>query len=563
MLVALSIRDFAIIDRVEIELGPGLTVITGETGAGKSILVNALNLVLGGRVGADVIRTGADTAEVEALFSLDNAPEAHERLAAAGLDAEQELVVRRVLSRNRRHRTYINGNLATLGMLGQIVSGLVDISGQHEHHSLLRTDFHLELLDRVSGLRPLLTKVKDAHDKLLELDRRHRQLVDQQRGRAEREDFLRFQLQDLEAAHLEDPNEEQTLDRECGVLRNAERLRQTSFEAEQALYADHGSAVDRLGRAARRIRELSVLDDGLRTVADDLETALALTQDAARALSSYAHRVECNPQRLDEIESRLALLSRLRRKYGCTLPDLIDLVASIHAELATLEAMDDHISAAERQRRKAGDRLLAVAQTLTAARRRGASKLAKAVATELDDLGMDGATLSIEITPTTAGLEAGGAHIGPKGADRAEFRLSANPGEAPQPLNRIASGGELSRFMLAVKRVIAEIDPVSTYIFDEVDTGVGGPTAEAIGRKLQAVATRRQAICITHLPQIAVFADTHLRVAKHVSGQRTQSEVQRLEGSQRIAELARMLGGAHITQTTLAHAEELLRLTGP
>lgn len=565
MLSSLTIKDFAIIDRVTLELGPGLTVITGETGAGKSILIDALNLVLGGRASAEVIRTGADAATVEALFELDEAAsqELRARLAAAGVDDAEtaaQLVVRRVVSRSGRHRVYLNDALVTLSTLAEVAGGLVDISGQHEHYSLLRPEFHLELLDRMGGLAGERAAVATAHGVVADLDDQLARLREAAQKRGEREGYLSFQLQELTAANLQDPAEEDTLEQERIVLRNAEKLRGTARQAENALYAGDGAATEGLARAARAIRELAALDPSLGPVADDLETASALAEDSARALSAYARRVHADPERLEQIEERLALFAKLRRKHGATLAEIIARRDAIATELALVAGAEESAAQLETARDKAAVALAHAARALTEARRKAAASLCKSIQAELADLGMGRAVLEVRLTPlgAGAGLRADGRHVSARGAEKVEFLMSANPGEAPGPLSRIASGGELSRFMLAVKRVIAARDPVGTYVFDEVDSGVGGPTAEAIGRKLGEVSAERQALCITHLPQIAAFGRTHLHVEKHVEDGRTVSKVRLLEGDDRVHEVARMLGGTKVGEATLRLAREML-----
>lgn len=560
MLQALSIRDFAIIDRLELDLGPGLTVITGETGAGKSMLVDALSLVLGDRARAEIIRSGSAKAQVEALFSLRESPSVRERLVDAGLDAGDELVIRRVVARNGRHRVYINGALATVNTLAHVTDGLVDISGQHQHYSLMRAESHLELLDRVAALGALRESVESAHREVAALDARIADLRRRARDRAEREDFLRFQLQELHDAKLDDPAEEEELLTEARRLRNAEKLRAAATGGEAALYSARGAAAERIGEAIRHAETLVRLDDQVGGVLDELHSALALVEDVARTLDAYARDLDAEPSRLDEVESRLALFARLRRKYGATLADVIARMKAFEAELKEVAGADEALGSLAIARRTAGAKLKAAAETLSAARRAGGDELAAAVCAELADLGMEGATMVVDRRPLTGGIEVEGRFYGPRGAERVEFLLSANPGEPPQALGRIASGGELSRIMLAVKRVIAERDPVGTYIFDEVDTGVGGPTAEAIGRKLRSVGRRRQALCVTHLPQIAAMGQAHLHVSKEIVDERTRSVVTTLDQTGRVEELARMLGGATITETTRANARELLRL---
>lgn len=561
MLTALLIRDFALIDQLHLELPPGLTVITGETGAGKSMVVDALSLVLGDRARAEAVRGGAEEASVEALFDLRRAPEVRARLLDAGIEAGDELVVRRVVRAGGRSRVWLNGTLATLQMLARVTEGLVDISGQHEHYSLLRAEAHLDLLDEVAGHGSLRAAVAEAHQLLAGIDARIADVRARQRDRAEREAFLRFQLEDLRAARLDDPDEEAALETEARRLGNVEKLRKAAGGAAHELYDADGAAVSRLQRALQHLNALVAFDPSLKALAEDLQGAVVVAEDAGRTLSDYARDLEAEPERLEAVHARLMLFTRLRRKFGATLAEVMARQAEMEAELALLEGGESAVEGLQAQRKKAAAALLGAAQTLTAARQAAGADLARRVGLELQDLGMGGATLAVRVDPLTAGLEVDGRHIGPRGADRVEFLLGANPGEAPGPLNRIASGGELSRFMLAVKQVVAERDPVSTYIFDEVDTGVGGPTAVAIGRKLRGVAANRQALCITHLPQIAAMGDHHLFVSKGLSADgRTRSVVTTLDHAGRVDEISRMLGATHITETTRAAARELLSL---
>ncbi|MEZ4471283.1 MAG: DNA repair protein RecN [bacterium] len=558
MLEALSIVDFAIIDRLDLVLDRGLTVITGETGAGKSVLIHALGLVLGERARTEVVRTGAEAAEVQAQFDLREAPDVRARLEEAGLDADDHLIVRRIVARNGRHRVYLNGSLASLSTLASVAEGLVDISGQHAHHSLLRADVHLDLLDRVGGLDR--EPVEAAWRAVAALDARIDEVDARRRQRAEREDFLKFQLRELLDARLDDPDEEEALEQEVLRLRNVEKLRQAAGKAEDELQQANDSVVDRLGRAVRAVERLVDVDADLKPMLEELRQAQVIVEDAAHSLGVYRRDLHAEPQRLEQIEARLAVFTRLRRKHGATLAEVIARKQALEAELADIEGAEDTLDRLRLERLAAGKALVAVAEALSAARRRAARAFTAAVEGELADLAMGGARLAMRFGDVAGGVVVDGRNIGQRGQDRVELLLSANPGEEPAALGRIASGGELSRLMLAVKRVIAAADPVGTYIFDEVDTGVGGATAEAIGRKLKAVSQARQAICITHLPQIAALGDHHLHVEKHVEGDRTVSRVVTLDATGRVEELARMLGGARITETTRANAAELLRL---
>lgn len=560
MLEALTISDLAIIDRLDLAFERGLTVITGETGAGKSILIRALGLVLGERARSDLVRAGAETAQVQAQFDLRDAPEVRARLHALDLDDGGALIIRRVIARSGRHRIYVNGALVRLADLGEITAGLVDISGQHAHHSLLRPEVHLELLDQVGGLSAQQAAVEAAYTAVAHLDARIQAIEEARRQRTERVDYLRFVLDELEAADLDDPAEEEQIEAEANRLSNVSKLRAAAETAEDELYGANGAVAERLARALDAARTLADVDADLEPTVAELETALTVIEDAAHTFGAFGRDLSDDPRRLAQIDDRLALFHRLRQKHGATLAEVIERRDALQAEWDTLESADDTLEALRKDRVIRCKALGQAADALSKARRKAAKRFAADVQAELADLAMAGAEVVMQLEPVKVGVTVGDRLIGPRGADRATLLMSANRGAAPQPLNRIASGGELSRLMLAVKRMIAARDPVLTYIFDEVDTGVGGATAEAIGRKLKAVSRDRQAFCITHLPQIAALGDHHMLVAKTDLADRTLSTVEPLDEGGRVDELSRMLGGAQITDTTRANAAELLAL---
>ena len=560
MLSALNIKHFAIIDESEISFDQGFTVITGETGAGKSVLINALSLVLGGRGRTEVIRTGADSAEVEALFDLSSLPHVKARLRVLELDAGDELVIRRVISRSGRSRAYVNSTMVTLRALADLTDGLVDISGQHEHYSLLQPERHLDLLDRVGGIIKRRQRLESVHEQVVALDARIGNIHQMRVGRQERAEFLRFQLAELISAELDDPEEEATLEAEARRLRHVERLRETVLLSEESLDGSSHSALEGVRSAIRSVGAAAELDPELQAVLRDLETASVLLEESARGLGVYGRDLSGDPERLEQIESRLALFQRLRRKYGVSLGEVITKQRQLEGELEELTFSDGDMDVLVANRASLAAELFRLAERLSAARRKAGDQFGRAVSKQLSELGMGGAQMVVSLEPVSVGVETNGGCVGLRGLDRVEFMLSANQGETPQSLGKVASGGELSRIMLAVKQIIAEKDPVATYIFDEVDAGVGGATAEEIGVKLRRVGGERQAICITHLPQIAALGGAHFRVEKTQTAGRTRSEIRRLSVAERTEEIARMLGGRLLTDKTRLHAEEMLSL---
>ncbi len=556
MLLNLKIRDFAIIDALELELVPGFSVITGETGAGKSILVNAMTLVLGGRANTELVRSGAKTAEVEALFDISSQPVVCARLEQRDLvgDDPDTLLIRRVVGQKGRAKVVINGRLSTVASLAEIVRGLVDISGQHEQQSLLQNENHLEILDAFCDLEQPKAAYREEYDALLALQREHDRL---QRGCEEalkRADYVRFQIDEIErCAPVEGEDDE--LEAERQRLAHADRLTRGVATAELLLYGDDGSAFDKLGKAAAELEALARIDPDLQATAASLDSARRDVQEASRELQRYGGRVEADPRRLEVIDDRLEELRRLVRKHGASVAAVIERNTELKIELSGLDNTDARLaelaSEVECRRRE----VRSAAHALSKTRLKAARRFDKAVESEVADMDLEGARFSTRIEPRGDQAEA---HLGPDGIDEVEFLWSANPGEPPRPLARIASGGELSRLMLAVKRVLSSRDLVSLYVFDEVDAGIGGRAADRIGAKIQDVATGHQAIVITHLAPIAARAAHHICVTKQVQGKRTVSVVEVLDDAARAEEIARMIDGAHITEATRRAAREML-----
>lgn len=564
MLQCLRVSHFAIIDQLELELAPGLNVVTGETGAGKSIMVSALQLVLGGRARPEVVRTGADAAEVEAQFLIAPESPVQRHLADMGLEGQDELVLRRVITRSGRSRAYVNGRMASAAQLTALASGLVDISSQHEHHSLVDAGSHMRYLDAFGGLHSLRKDMGQAYRTLHEHTHRMANLETESRERLEREDLLRFQVQEITSLALQ-PDEEQGLVEERDRNRNAERLAQLTGGAEQGLYSDDDAICPLLARIVHMVEEAATMDSQLGTVTEQLVTAQAQLEDAARELGSYAQSIQMDPQRLAEIDDRLHAISRLRRKYGGGIEEILAHCERAQDELAQLDQSESRLEDLKAQLEAATTAATALAQTLSERRHACGNQLGQQITAELASLSMGDAEVRVEVdhlktqgNHQAESLVLDNARLTAQGIDRVEFLIATNRGEKPQPLQKIASGGELSRAMLAIKRVLADVGPGGLYVFDEVDSGVGGAVAEVIGRKIKEVSRHHQVLCITHLPQIAVFADVHFHVRKGVFEGRTRSHIDRLSKRERHTEIARMLGGIKITESTRAAAREML-----
>ncbi len=554
MLRTLRIRNLAIIDDVELVLEPGMTVLTGETGAGKSIIVSAFGLVFGDRADTDLVRQGSAEAEVEALFDVPPGHATHVALDERGLLGDDgAFVVRRVVSRSGKGRVYANGRLAAVSDLRTLVGPLVDLSSQHAHTSLLDVTTHRTLLDGhgsldsdVAAYGLAFQEWRAAREQLREAERALRE-------RAEREEVVRQNLAELDEAAVR-PGEELELGIERDRLRHAETLLEASSQAERLLYGERNAIVDRLTEAWRALRQAATHDPArLGPLVERVESARIELRDVADELRHYRDHVALDPSRLEHLEERLQLLRRLMRKYGATLEAVVARQEALRAELeglAEIEATTTRLQAAEQRARVEVDRRAA---TLSEARQRLAREVDAAVALELNALGMGGSRLRFEVRRLTG-------DPGPHGIDDVEMLLSPNVGEPLMPLAKIASGGELSRVMLALKHVLAASDGVQTYVFDEVDTGVSGAVAERVGQKLRETARHRQVLCITHLPQVACQAEHHVQVSKRVVDGRTLTTVAELHGDARRDEIARLLAGVEVTEHARVHAAELLRL---
>jgi DNA repair protein RecN (Recombination protein N) len=552
MLTDLFIKNFAIIDNLHVQFRPGLNVLTGETGAGKSIIVDAVNLVLGGRASAELIRTGEEDGSVEALFDLAPHPAILAGLAETGIECDGELLVKRVISRSGRNRVFIGGGLSTIAVLTDLAPRLINIYGQHESQTLLKPDNHLLLLDGFASLVPLREEFAAIFAVYRQTQAAIGRLAEGEREAERRIDLLAFQSEEIGRAALS-PDEEEELARERQLLAHAEKLLQQSQGAYDALYGEDGSILGRLGRVVAGVGEIKTIDGKLEGVFELLNGGFLQLEDAALALRDYAAGVEADPQRLQALDDRLDLIHRLKKKYAPTVAEIIAYKEEIDRELVQLRGREVTRGELDGRLRELAEEISVKGEDLSARRIEAARLLKGAMEKELHELAMKNALFEVALEklaePRASGLE------------RAEFLFSPNPGEAPKPLARIASGGELSRLMLALKQVHPESD-VPTLVFDEVDTGIGGATSALVGEKLQRVARRQQVLCITHLPQVAACADHHFRVEKRVEGGRTRTFVAPLEGEERVREMARMLGGVKVTEKTMEHAREMIEEAG-
>jgi DNA repair protein RecN (Recombination protein N) len=584
MLSQLNISDFAVIKRLEITFMPGLNILSGETGAGKSIIINAMNLVLGGRASSELIRHGAKEARVEALFNLPGNGSVQTLLREQGFDFEGDLIIRRTITREGRNRIAINDSMATVQTLGIIGAALVSISGQHEHQVLLRPESHLHFLDSFGGLIEERGHLQDLFEAAQSLDREIRDLQREVRETEDQAELRRFQIQEIESAAL-NPAEEARLSEERRRLQNAEMLRQIVLEGYQALYESRDSVSSIVSAVRKKVEKGSDMDSRLVPVRDALDDIGIRVEEAALLLRDLQKTVEPDPVRLDQVEERLQLLGHLKRKYGGSIEEVMACGEKLASFVADLAEKRERIKMLEAKQAIAWEEIERKRTILSKKRRKAALRLEAAMEAELRQLHMDGTRFCVhfrnDIPPDAEGGEESGdaetrkrrdarTRTGTQGAeeqpprmrgegpDQAEFMISPNPGEGLGPLSRIASGGELSRVMLALKTILARSGSVETIIFDEVDSGISGATAEVIGEKLLNLSRFHQILCITHLPQIASKGKTHFLVKKVVSHGRTEATLRELEGKERVREIARLLAGKEITATAVAHAEEML-----
>ena len=543
---SLAIRNFALIEELQLELAPGLTAFTGETGAGKSILVEALGFLLGERGNSDWLRAGSERLEVSGVFDARGLDDGLRARWAIG----DRLELRRELDAGGKSKATLNGKSATIAAVAEIGVRLADFHGQHEHQSLLRPETQLDLLDDFAGLDAPRQKTAQAHGRWKGLLARRDALSLSEEERLRRIDLYRFQVSEIDAAALR-MGEDEELAAQLPKLKNAGRLGALAEQSYALLYEQEGSAQEILAKSQQAFSEMSRLDPALESAVQSLERARAAVEDAVSALSAYRESAEAGPETLDRLLGRQDALARLKKKYGATIADILATRERTAAELSALDRHAERAEEIEAEIEKTRAELAALSETLHQLRAKAAKKLSDKITAEIRALGMPNARLSIAVEMEEGMFSA-------SGSDRIEFLIAPNPGEGLKSLRSIASGGELSRTMLALKTVLAGQDRVGLLVFDEVDTGIGGVVARAVGQKLAQLGRSRQVFAVTHLPQVACFASNHFQVSKEVLRGRTTARVERLDGDLRLEAIARMLGGRQATEASRRHAQELM-----
>lgn len=551
MLRELSIKNFALIEELHISLDKGLNILTGETGAGKSIIIGAIGLILGERASSEVIRKGSDLCEVTGLFDIKENIRLKKVLAEKGLlsSEEEESTVKRELNRQGRGRCFLNGQIITLGMLEEIGNYLVDVHGQHEHQALLKSGVARDLLDEFGELMKLRKKTEQTFHKFREKSRELEELRSSEKEREQQIDLYQFQIEEINQANLS-VEEEEVLENEYKVLSNAEKLDQLSQELYDHLYEGAGSITEKMALVEKDLEKIVAIDYTLKDELKELGEVKYRIDETAVAIRDYRKKIEFSPQRLEEIIERKELINRLKRKYGNTIKEILNYRKETQSKLDKLLNSAGSMEEITVEVERLQGELAREAGNLSSERKIAGAKLKKKVEQELKELGMGRARFDVEITQ---------GEIKSSGMDEIKFLVAPNVGEDLKPINQIASGGEISRIMLALKTILAQADQIPTLIFDEIDVAIGGRIAQVVGRKMRALFPNHQVICITHLPQIAVFASNHYHVGKKISGGRTKTMISVLDKKGKENEIARMLGGERLTEITLKHAREMIR----
>ncbi|SEB12994.1 DNA repair protein RecN (Recombination protein N) [Thalassobacillus cyri] len=567
MLMELSIRDFAIIDQISVNFKDGLTVLTGETGAGKSIIIDAIQLLAGGRGSVEFVRYGSKKAEIEGLFSVEGYHPVYDKGEEFGVDIEEDgmIVLHRTITSQGKSICRVNGKLVTLAILREFGKTLIDIHSQHETQSLMDVERHIELLDLYANKE--ITQAKEEYQKLYDkyqsLRKRYRELNDNEQEMAQRLDLLEFQWNELQAAELE-PNEDTVLTEERNRLVNYEKIYSGIQDAYQALYGEQ-KGLDWVSHSLTALEGAKDYDEQIKKMSEEMSNHYYLMEEMTFQLSSQLEQLEFDPERLDEIESRLNEINRLKKKYGQSVEEILEYSSKIEEEIEEIKNKDSHLTKLESDIKEIGQDAALEAKHIQDIRVKASEELAHAIQQELKGLYLEKASFAVDIQ-TKSGqqddpvFEGRNVKLMPSGFDLVKFLITTNPGEPLKEIHKVASGGELSRVMLALKKIFSKHQGVTSVIFDEVDTGVSGRVAQAIAEKIYGISESSQVLCISHLPQVASMADTHLQIEKHVSGDRTSTSLKELTQQDKVDEISRMITGAELTETTREHAKELLEL---
>lgn len=561
MLLELKVSNFAIIENLHIQFKSGLNILSGETGAGKSVLLKSLSLLMGGKASADTIRTGANQATIEGSFDLSDRPDILENLIELGIDAEEKtLIVRRVIAAGDKSKVYLNGSLSTLNSLRDIVAPLIEVAGhsapliemtgQHENRNLMSKAYHLDLLDQYAGTWEKRLQYQEKYNRYHKIFEEIQTLEKNSQEKAQRLDFLVYQRDEIAKLDLS-PGEDQEIEVETKKLKNATRIGQFVDQAEEVLYSDDDSAISRINMILKKGHEIGSIDPEIAAKVDALEQAKTLIDETVYELRQYVSRIDADPSRLESLESRLSDLRKLQKKYGPSVDDILKALLGMEIEIGNISNADSRIEELKKEAAQLKTQLETLAADLHKRRSKGADLLAESVNAELAELNMKGVIfrVQVELMPSLAAT----------GTSDVEFMSQTSAKDVRRPLAKFASGGELSRILLSLKRVVGSSMQPRTYLFDEVDTGVSGETAEKVGKKLKSIAKGQQVICVTHLPQVAAFGDVHFMIQKSPKKDSVSMEVTELARKDRVQEIARLISGEKITKTSVAHAEQLLQ----
>lgn len=554
MLLELRIKNFALIDELNLNFSQGFNVLTGETGAGKSILIDSVNFLVGEKFNKEIIRTGCDFAFVEGIFEIKNR-EIFKILEGYGIESDDYLVIAREINQNNKSIIRINGRTTNLSIIREISKLLIDIHGQHEHQSLLDESKHIDILDSFCGndFKRIKDEYRKVFDKVKQIEKDLEKLTQDEQYRLRKIDLLKFQTQEIQEANLKD-GEEQELIQRRDILKNSEKIYSCLNTAYQKIYENelYESAFDSIGSALASIENIAEYDSKLNDIKQNLEDVYYKLQDAVENIRDYRDKIEYNDYELNEIEDRLDLINKLKRKYGNSIEEILNYYSNIEKELVDLEKSDELIEELENQLKLENEKLHNLSNNITSIRRNTAIYLKQKIEAELKYLGMERAIFEVQVEEKEKYVY--------NGNNEVKFMITSNPGEPLRPLHKVASGGEISRIMLAIKSVVADVDEIPVLIFDEIDTGISGRTAQSVAEKMILISKNHQILCVTHLPQIASMADKHFKIQKNVIDDKTVTRVKDLQNEERIEEIARMLGGAIVTELTKVNAKEIIEL---